>query len=267
MRMRTFLLASIFLAALPLFARDATDRLVMKNGDRFTCEVKGLDAGVLSVKFDYADGTTSLDWSKVARLESNQLFVVLMQDGSSLEGTLATAETSAAGERVRIQIAGATGKTVGIERWQIVRLEQTSEEFYKRFNGSVNFGVTHSKGNDATQYNLGTSVQYLRERWAAQTSFNSNLVSNNGSTTSTRNQLNLSSYHLLPWDNYFYDGLGSFQQSSVQGIQLQTTLGGGIGRFFKNTNHMSIAVLGGIGWQGTEYKPSTATQGTQNVVK
>jgi hypothetical protein len=31
----------------------------------------------LSVSLDYVSGTISVDWSKVARLESSQLFVVL----------------------------------------------------------------------------------------------------------------------------------------------------------------------------------------------
>jgi hypothetical protein len=33
------------LAAAALFARDSTDIVIMKNGDRLTCQVKGLDAG------------------------------------------------------------------------------------------------------------------------------------------------------------------------------------------------------------------------------
>lgn len=42
---------------------------------------------------------------------------------------------------------------------------------------------------------------------------------------STRNVLDLSGNHLLPWKNYFYAGLGSFPQSPAQGITLQSTLG------------------------------------------
>ena len=32
-----------------------------------------------------------------------------------------------------------------------------------------------------------------------------------------------------------------------------------------NTNHTSIAVVGGLGWQGTDYRPSATMQGRQNV--
>jgi hypothetical protein len=236
----------------------------MNNGDRITCEVKSLDAGVLAIALDYVDGTVAVDWSKVKHLESTQLFVVLTQDGSSHEGTLDTIETTSS-EPMRIQITEAQDNRAEIERPQIVRMTETSEKIYQRFNGSIDLGVIYSKGNSAAQYSLGTESEYLRERWAAEALVSSNLSSSTGSTTSTRNQLTFRGYHLLPWRNYFYGGLGSFLQSSEQGIKLQSTLGGGIGHFFKNTNRTSISVLGGLAWQSTEYKHVEVPLGKQNL--
>jgi hypothetical protein len=256
MKTRAAILSSVLLLTLPLFAREKTDVIVMKNGDRLTCEVKGLDAGVLSIGLDYVDGTISVQWSKVARLESNQLFVVRTEKGLVYTGKLSTVDT-AANQPVQIQIVETDEKTAVLDRARITKMSQASDKFWQRFNGDINLGISYSKGNQATQYNFGTQTEYLRERWAAQATFNSNLSANSGSTTSTRNQLTLTSYRLLPWDNYFYGGLGTFLQSSVQGIRLQTNLGGGIGRFLKNTNRMRITVLGGLAWQDTNYNQAT----------
>jgi Protein of unknown function, DUF481 len=264
MKIRFFFLTFLSLTAVPLRARKASDLLVMKNGDRLTCEVKSLNGGVLSVNLDYVDGTLAVDWSEVARLESSQLFVVLAQDGSSHEGTLSTAEAPS-GAPTTIRVTEAMGKVVEIDRSQVVRMTQTSERFYQRFSGAINLGINYSKGNNATQYSFGTEAQYLRERWSAEAIFNSNLSANSGSTTSTRNQLGFRGYHLLPWNNYFYGGVADFLQSSVQGINIQTTLGGGIGRFLKNTNRATISVLGGLSWQATNYNASATTNGTENV--
>ena len=66
MNFRHLILAFLFTLTVPLFARDKTDRLIMKNGDSLTCEIKGLEAGILYVSIDYIDGTASVDWSKVA---------------------------------------------------------------------------------------------------------------------------------------------------------------------------------------------------------
>lgn len=244
------------LSAPSAFARKTSDVIVMKNGDRMTCEIKGLDNGVLSVSLDYVDGTLSVQWSKVARIESTQQFIVATQDGSVYSGTLlGTAEEP--GQPMKVKVPGAP-EAVVLDAAQIVKIDQTSEKFLQRFNGNINFGINYSKGNDATQYNFGVQTNYLRERWAAQAAFNSNLSSNSGSETSTRQQISLTGYHLMRWDNYFYAGLADFLQSSVQQISWQTSIGGGIGRFLKNTNRTTIAVTGGLAWQNTVYKDSAA---------
>ena len=89
------ILSSALLLAAPVLARESTDVIVIKNGDRITCEVKGLSGGVLSVSPPYVIQTISVDWSQVARLESKQLFLVEAEDGSVYRGTFNTVETPA----------------------------------------------------------------------------------------------------------------------------------------------------------------------------
>jgi hypothetical protein len=252
------------MGALPLSARDKTDVMVMKNGDRMTCEVKGLDAGVLYVSFDYIDGTVSVDWSKVARLESKQLFVVKTQNGAVYTGTLTTAENPA--ERpVRIQVVDARGERAEIQQSDIVDMVATSDKFWQRFNGVISFGAIYSKGNQSTQFTLNSETNYVRERWVAEATLNSNLSSSTGANVSTRNSVGAVVRHLLPWNNWFYAGVGNVLQSSEQGIGLQSTFGGGGGRLFKNTNRFTIVVLGGMAWQDTSYQRSQVPLARQNI--
>jgi hypothetical protein len=258
-KMRVVVLCCVFLLTTPLFARESTDVIVMKNGDHLTGEIKGLNAGVLYVSMKYILGTSSVQWSEVARLESKQLFLVKTENGSVYTGTLNTANTE--GNRpMKIEVAETSGNEVVIERPRIVEMDVTSKKFLERFNGSVNTGVNYSKGNQSTQYNLGSQVDYPRERWAAAASFNSTLTASTGVTASTRNQLNLDAFRLLRWNNWFYEGLGGWLQSSEQGIRNQTTAGGGIGRYLKNTNRARVSVLGGFGGQNTNYQQNTVSQ-------
>jgi putative salt-induced outer membrane protein YdiY len=264
MNTRIVFVGFALLFATPLLARDKTDVLVMKNGDRMTCEVKELDAGVLYVSFDYIDGTTSVDWSKVARVESTQLFVVKTEGGTVYTGTLETSE-AAAGRPVTIRVMESPEKGALIDRSQIVKMVGTSNKFWERFNGAVSLGTIYSKGNQSTQYSLGSEAAYVRERWGAQASFDSNLSSSAGVNASTRNSLHLGAFHLLPPKNWFYSGLSDFLQSSEQGISLQSTLGGGIGRYFKNTNRMSVTIVAGAAWQSTAYHQSIVPLSQQNL--
>jgi Protein of unknown function, DUF481 len=265
MNIRVLILYSSFLfLALPLFARENTDVIVMKNGDHLTGQIKGLDGGVLYLSLPYVIQTISVDWSQVARLESKQLFLVKTADGSVYRGILNSAESSA-GRPVQIQVAETPEKNVILDSAHIVSVSVTSEKFFQRFTGGLGFGTIYSKGNQPVQYSVSGLAAYPRERWAAQAGIISNLSTASGTTTSTRNQLTLGGLHLLPWNNYFFGGFGGFLQSSEQGIGRQTTVGGGIGRYLKNTNRTTISVMGGLAWQNTAYNPTVIPIATQNV--
>src|SRR5499427_6348965 len=197
----------------------------MTNDDHFTGEIKGLKAGVLYVSVKYILGTSSVQWSEVARLESKQLFLVKTQDGSVYTGTLNTANIPS-GRPMEIEVAETPGQEVKIDRSRIVEMDVTSAKFVQRFNGSVNTGIIYSKGNQSTQYNIGAQVSYPRECWAAGASFNSTLSASTGASTSTRNQVDVLALHLMRWNNWFYEGVGTYLQSSEQGILSQATAGG-----------------------------------------
>jgi hypothetical protein len=249
---------------LPLFARENTDVIVMKNGDRITGQIKGLDEGMLYVSLPYVIRTLDVDWSRVAHLESTQLFIVKTADGSVYRGTLSTTETEKE-KPVKIEVTDATGNEFTIEQQQVVQIGEASDKFWQRFNGEVNVGTTYTKGNQTLQFTLGGTAEYLRERWSAEGTWNSSVSNSSGVTASTRNEITGTASHLLPWNNYFYAGLSNFLQSSVQGIQLQSTVGAGIGRYFKNSNRATIIVVGGLGWQNVQYNQNTIGAGTQNL--
>jgi hypothetical protein len=236
----------------------------MKNGDRITGQIKGLDAGVLYVSLPYVIQTLDVDWSSVAHLESTQLFIVRTADGSVYRGTLSTAETEK-GKPVTIEVVETPENESMIEQQQVAQIAEASDKFWQRFSGEVNVGTTYTKGNQTLQFTLSGAAEYLRERWSAEGNWYSSLSNSSGITASTRNEITGTASHLLPWNNYFYSGLSNFLQSSVQGIQLQSTVGAGIGRFLKNSNRATIVVVGGLGWQNVQYNESTVGAGTQNL--
>ncbi len=264
MNSRHLILVFLFTFTAPLFARDKTDRLTMKNGDSMTCEIKGLDGGVLYVSFDYIDGTSSVDWSKVDGVESTRLFVVKAEDGSVYTGALKTAGMGA-GRPVQIHVLQPPELVFTVERSQIVQMVATSDKFWERFNGGISLGTIYSKGNQSTQYSLAASTAYVRERWNTGARLDSNLSKSTGTTASTRNSLAFSVLHLMSKKNWFYEGVGGLLQSSEQGIALQTLLGGGVGRYLKNTNQASIQLLGGVGWQDTTYQHTNTPIQHQNT--
>jgi hypothetical protein len=261
-RMSLILLSLAACLAYPAWARDKTDVIVMKNGDRITGEIKRLENAVLTVSLDWVDGSISVNWLQVARIESKALFIVQLQDGTVYSARVISPEGPAPAS-LEIQPEGQ--ELLVIEKKQVSAMTQTSEGFLKRFSGVITLGSTYSKGNSATQYNISSELDYTQTRWGGKVDYTSNLTSSTGASASTRNQLEASAYRLLRWKNYFYQGEGGFLQSSTQGIHRQASVGGGIGRFLKNTNRVRFSVLGGVGWQSTHYVPTTQADPVQDV--
>jgi hypothetical protein len=258
------LLVVLWGLALPLSARQKTDVIIMNNGDKITCEIKSLQSNTLYVSVDYILNTISVDWTKVDHVESKQLFLVRTQDGTVYQGTISTPKTL--GERPKeIEVLEVSEKKVSLGREQVVQVSETSTKFWERFNAQVGSGYSFTKGNESSQYNLSTEVNYVEERWTAGMNYSSNLSSSVGSSTSTRNDLTLSAKRLLRWKHWYYTGIGDFLQSSTQGIRLQSTLGGGMGRYIKNTGSTSFTVYGGFAWQQINYNQQLIAAKTQHV--
>jgi uncharacterized protein DUF481 len=263
MNIRFVLLSAAIVVASPLLARETTDIIVMKNGDRITCEIKGLRSNTLYISVAYILSTLSVDWSKVDHIESKQLFLVKTEGGTVYTGALSTPETTSPRPK-QIEILEAPERKVTLERTQVVDMNETSANFWQRLNGQISTGFTYSKGNNSAQYNVNSDINYPRERWSAGASYSSSFTSNTGAKTSTRNEVALLAQRLMRWNNWHYLGLADFLQSSVQGIQLQSTFGGGVGRSIKNTGSTSFAVYGGLAWQQISYHEAVRSP-TQQV--
>ena len=253
------LLVCFLLFALPLFAREKSDVLVMRNGDRLTCEIKSLAADTLSISLDYAAGTVAIDWSKVDHIESKQLFLVKTQDGVVYSGSLSTPSTPGA-RPTKIEVFKTQQSKVELDKDHVIHMEETDLSFWRRFNGQIGLNSIYNKGNQSIQYDLIADAEYPRERWYASVSYNSSFSSNTGSSLVTRNETQFTAQRLLRWNNWYYAGLVDFLQSSEQGIQLQSTFGGGIGRYLKNTNRSKISVYGGVAWQNIAYHEQLVEQ-------
>ena len=253
----------LFLTATAV-ARESTDVIVMKNGDHLTGEIKGMSQGVLYISMSYILGTSDVEWSAVDHIESKQMFLVKTEDGSVYSGTLSTAE-AIKGRPMTIEVVEPVGMPIELERRRVVVMHQTSEHFWQRFNGQINTGLTYAKGNQSTQYNLSSNVAYPRERWQVSAAYNSTLSTSTGVTATTRNQIGLAGEHLLRRSNWFYAGLVGLLQSSVQEINLQSSVGGGIGRYLANSNRTKIYVVGGVGFQRTQYSPVVGVSNPQDV--
>jgi putative salt-induced outer membrane protein YdiY len=245
------------------FARAKKDVIQFINGDRVTCEIIKLDKGYLYVKLDYADGTIALDWSKIARVESAQSFVVANKAGERYTGSLEAPEGK--GPEVgqpQVHIVGSDTSEV-VASNEVVQIHQTETTFWQNLHGGADVGLNYAKQQNRTQYSFQSNAKFERTKWLATANYESSF-SGGGNLSDLRNDLGLNLVRQLGSPRNFYIGLADFLQSNEQQLDLRTTLGGALGHMFSYTNNNFIAAFGGVDWNRERYSAEATTGRTGN---
>jgi hypothetical protein len=136
---------------LPAHARPKTDVVVLKNGDRITCEIKNLNRGKLTVKTDDM-GTLYIEWNNIASVTSTGLFEIEDLAGHLYFGPLETIPDEG------LQVATADGiETVPLAT--IARMLNYEASFWSRLSGSLDVGFAYTKSSELSEFSADGSVK------------------------------------------------------------------------------------------------------------
>lgn len=140
-------LLACLLAPFAAHAAARTDVLLLLNGDQITGEVKALANGRLEFKTDKA-GTLQVKWDAVKRLTSTLFFEVILDDARRLYGELLPAGSDGF-LRVGLDTQG-----VEVPLEQVARIDRLRRTFWSRIKGSVDLGLSYTKADNKTEWNL-----------------------------------------------------------------------------------------------------------------
>jgi uncharacterized protein DUF481 len=238
------------LVASPCAAQKRTDVVVLRSGDRITCEIKNLQYGYLEVETDSL-GTLSVVWSDVGELSSTHHFVVEVSSGRRYAGSL---RSPAEG---RLEVGGATAPPLDLRA--IVAIRPDREAFLARIDGSVQLSFNVAKANNQKQWALGGDGRYNGLSWFDVVSLSSTFTSQEGSSNTSRNSLSIQSGRFLG-PRWLYAGIGTLQQDDELGLQRRVAGGAGIGRTVLESNRRSLEILSGLDVTNERFE---SVQGTQ----
>lgn len=227
---------------------EKTDIVHLRNGDRVTCEIKKMERAQLKVSTD-SMGTVYIEWKDVLRVTSNQLFVIEMQDGSRVQGTLA--EPGSDGQLLLRNSAADVGSgevaDQPVDMASVVWVDplKVNEVIVKRWDGSVSAGFDSTKANSDTS--LSASFEARRRAEESVIGFSGSVYSRSqdGVEDSLRADLR-GVYRGLLEDRWYWAALGSFERNDELGIDLRTLGGAGYGRFLVQTGRTLWSVTGGL---------------------
>ena len=237
------------------------DVVVMKNGDRFTCTVKRLQAGVLYIDTDYISGATGLDWTQVAKVESPSQFQITLNDGSRSVGEIQKGTSKEAEPELVIKANGVERRTSADS---VVDIESRKPNFWRQLTGGLDVGYNFTSGNSQASFTTDANAKYETTRWMANIS---DTTSFSGETsTSHTNLIDIQGQEAVFFQrNWNLVGLQDFLHSSQQNLDLRTTLGGGVGRYLFRSNATSLVLVGGAVYTHERFAPVSEQEPDQNI--
>lgn len=227
------------LLASPVFAAK-TDTVYLVNGDRLTCEIKSLERGQLKVSTD-SMGTVYLEWDDVLHVSSPAQFIVERVDGRRARGTL---ERTEADRELRVRYRD---RERVLDMQEVVRIDPLKLEgsISDRWDGSVSIGLDVAKTNNERSFS--GSFDAKRRAVSDQVLFNGSVFLDSQDNVESSQRITFASeYRRLLENRWYWAALGSLERNDELGIDLRTLLGGGYGRFLKQTNQSLWSMTGAL---------------------
>ena len=229
---------SLTVCATAASARDKTDVIVLKNGDRITGEIMELEYGLLQFSTDDM-GTVNIEWNAIASIDSVYEFDVELAGGRRQSGVIATS-----GDGGRLVIRG-TGSQEAVPMLSVVRVAELESSFWQRVSGSLSLGFNYTKSSGIRTGSLNVSSQYTAERLKATLDISALETSSPDSEPSAREKIS-STLEFRRERPGFWMALNSLERNDELGIDARLQSGAAFARYFRQDQDSEIMALAGV---------------------
>jgi hypothetical protein len=229
-------LVAILLSASVYAAK--TDVVLLKNGDRVTGEVKGLDRGKLEFSTDHM-GTVYIEWADIEEIISTTGQAVELTNGQRFYGALAKPES---GEMMMVNTAEGV---VGVSTEDVITMYPVEAGFWDRLDIYASLGFSWDKGSSVGKYNVGVDTEYRNPRFITRASFSSEMTSQQNRDDTTRATL-LANHMVFHPNKRFHILFGNMEKNDELGLDLRVLAGAGYGAVPIRSQRSWLAVGAGL---------------------
>ena len=178
-----------------------TDKVVLRNGNLITGEIKNMKFAKLSYDVD-GPGTISIKWEHVVKISSNKTFQVTMQNGDVLI--------------TRLDSAFFDQPAVTLD--SIIEIVRIKDRILQRLDGTINLGFNYAKSNSDLQFNFNSSITYRKPKTELNFKLNS-VITDNATDTISRKQDATLDFYIKLKNSYYLNGLVGWQENTELGFE------------------------------------------------
>lgn len=232
------------------------DSLVLDNGNQFTCEVLGLQRGKLSAKID-GMGTVSIEWEHVRRISSPAIFEIELGSGRFLLGSLAAPTDG----RLLVHM---TTNDEAVELMDIVRLAPIEAGFWKRLDGSMDFGFSFAQADSLTQWTFNSTIQRRTPKYLNLIVLTSQETIDESENRQSRNSGTYQVQRFLG-NRWFFAPAIQLSQNEQLGLIFRSVATGAAGRYLLQSNRTILTVLGGVTYTAEHFSGESTDNRSEAV--
>jgi len=256
--MRKLLFLGVFISSI-FISHALADQVTLKNGDRITGTIVKSDGKTVGLHTDYA-GDVTLKWDAVQSIQTNEALHVELQNGKTEVGAVTTSDD-------KLEIATAAGNLEAAKS-EVKNLRNSAEQaaYEKTLNPGLlqgwktglNAGFALTAGNSET---TNLSVGFIGTRQTLHDKLglyaNSVYAKNNAagavpSTTANTEAGGLRYDHDVT-KKLFGFGAADFFADALQGLNLRSVFGGGVGLHVIKNDRTTLDLLGGLNYTHESY--------------
>jgi hypothetical protein len=243
------------------------DQIVMKNGDRVTGSIVRKDGKNLTIKTDQF-GEVTASWDQVQSIQTEKPVTVVLQDGRTTQGTLATVGGSVEITAPQAKITAAPGDITAIRNTD----EQKAYDRLQRprltelWSGTGTLGFAGTSGNARTlTFTTGVNAARITNTDKTSIYFNaikaSALVGGTNSDTAEAVRGGWAySHDVRP--KLFVSVFNDFEYDKFQDLDLRYVVGGDFGYHLMKSKRSQLDVLGGADYNHASFFTPVTTPPT-----
>ena len=253
-QLTNFVAVVVLVSAVPALA----DQVTLKNGDRLTGTIVQSDGKTLVLHTEYA-GDLTVKWDAVKGIESSESLRVELQNGKTAVGPVSTSDGTVKVATSSGEVAAPVGSVKGLSQQAAYeKLENAPLFGFGGWKGGVNAGFSLTGGNSETT-NLAIGFLAARQTLKSKLGAYANTVyaTNNApgavpSTTANSEAGGIRYDHDLNPTVFAFVG-ADFFADALQGLNLRSVLGAGLGYHAIKNDNTTLDFLGGLNYTRESY--------------